>query len=95
MTAASWAIPTGVLGGLVLVCLLFIWWWFPRTWQRGINSDRREVQARGGGDREARRAANRAIIERYTRSVAREKGEEMHDVERGGEAEEVVYRVEK
>ncbi|CAD0091976.1 unnamed protein product [Aureobasidium vineae] len=40
----SWAIPVGVLAGLCVVCLAFIWWYIPRLYNRGIQSDMNRVQ---------------------------------------------------
>ena len=78
--APVWAIPVGVLAGLVAVGLVVLWWWFPRAWQKGINSD--ELEYTGAGEpgvsnhmRELQRQRNRAIIERHTRKIARERGE--------------------
>ncbi|KIW10127.1 hypothetical protein PV08_11087 [Exophiala spinifera] len=38
---ANWSstVPAGILGGLAGVMLLFIWWWFPRTWNKGVRQD--------------------------------------------------------
>lgn len=78
--APVWAIPVGVLCGLVAVGLIVLWWWFPRAWQKGINSDHREYTGADvpGVDnhmRELQRQRNRAIIEKHTRKIARERGE--------------------
>ncbi|CAD0111924.1 unnamed protein product [Aureobasidium uvarum] len=43
-SAKSWAIPVGVLAGLCVVCLAFIWWYIPRLYNRGIQSDMKRVQ---------------------------------------------------
>jgi hypothetical protein len=78
--APSWAIPVGVLTGLVVIGLIVLWFWFPRAWQKGVNSDVRDYT--GAGDpavdshmRDIQRQRNRAIIERHTRKIARERGE--------------------
>jgi hypothetical protein len=78
--APVWAIPVGCLGGLVVAGLIVLWWWFPRAWQKGINSDHDEYTGAGqpGANsytRELQRQRNRAIIERHTRKIARERGE--------------------
>lgn len=39
MGTAAWAIPVGVLAGLCGAMFVFIWWWFPRTYRRGIQED--------------------------------------------------------
>lgn len=43
MVNAAVAVPCGVLGGLVVVMFAFIWWWFPRTYRKGIAMDMAEV----------------------------------------------------
>ena len=78
--APVWAIPVGSLGGLVVAGFIVLWWWFPRAWQKGVNSDERDYTGAGqpGVDnhmRELHRQRNRAIIERHTRKIARERGE--------------------
>jgi hypothetical protein len=78
--APVWAIPVGVLGGLVVAGFIFMWWWFPRAWQKGTNSDHNEIAGAGqpGANsytRELHRQRNRAIIEKHTRKIARERGE--------------------
>lgn len=78
MGTPTWAIPVGVLGGLIACMLVFMWWWFPRAWQKGVNSDVREAHGPVGVDddiRELQRARNRAVIERHTRKIARERGD--------------------
>lgn len=82
MGVAPWAVPVGVLGAIVACGFIFIWWWFPRAWQHGVNSDTAEVAAVPQGiDREAQRQRNRAIIERFARARARERGEVVDDSE--------------
>jgi len=39
MGTASWAIPVGVLAALCSACFIFIWWWFPRHYQKGVQAD--------------------------------------------------------
>nr|POE68692.1 hypothetical protein CFP56_77043 [Quercus suber] len=39
MGTASWAIPVGVLAGLCGIMFIFIWWWFPRVYKRGVQAD--------------------------------------------------------
>lgn len=62
MGAASWAIPVGVLAALSVVMFIFIWWWFPRHYRKGVKADQdqwdeerrqrdlRAVQNGEGGD---------------------------------------------
>ncbi|TKA61165.1 hypothetical protein B0A55_12057 [Friedmanniomyces simplex] len=83
MGAQSWVVPVAVLAAIVGVGLIFIWWWFPRAWKKGEQSDRDEVnRAAQGPEREAQRLKNREIIERYTRALAIERGEVVDDGER-------------
>lgn len=80
--APTWAVPVGVLGGLVAIGLIWLVWAFPRAWKKGQASDKAEIDAQAGPDpgaREAQRMRNRAIIERYTRARARERGEAVPD----------------
>lgn len=81
MAVASWAVPVGVLGAIVAVGLIFLWFWFPRAWQHGVNSDTAEVAIRSPEEREAQRVRNRAIIERFAKARARERGEAVSDDE--------------
>ncbi|KAJ9658775.1 hypothetical protein H2198_003521 [Neophaeococcomyces mojaviensis] len=37
--AVAWAIPVGVLAGLCVAMFIFIWWWFPRHYKKGIAMD--------------------------------------------------------
>ena len=75
MAKAAWTVPLGVLSAIVVIGFVYTWWWFPRAWQKGVNHDHTQIAAAQGADREAQRAANRAIIERYTRASARARGE--------------------
>jgi hypothetical protein len=82
MGTPTWAIPVGVLGGLIVIGLIWLIWAFPKAWQRGVNADNAEVDARAGPGpeaREAQRLRNRATIERYSRARARERGEVVPD----------------
>lgn len=82
MKTASWAIPVGILAGIVVCGFIFFCFWFPRAWQHGVNSDHAEVQSAPHGlDREAQRQRNRAIIERFSKARARERGEVVDDSE--------------
>ena len=75
MGSASWAVPVGVLCGIIGVALIFIWYFFPKYWQKGVNKDDSIVNQAQGADREAQRAKNREIIERFKRARALERGE--------------------
>ncbi|KAH9826519.1 hypothetical protein Tdes44962_MAKER00483 [Teratosphaeria destructans] len=39
MGSAAWAIPVGVLAGLCGLMFVFIWWWFPRHYRKGVRAD--------------------------------------------------------
>lgn len=39
MVSKAAAIPVGTLVGLAVVMFIFIWWWFPRHYQKGIHKD--------------------------------------------------------
>ena len=65
MGTSSWAIPVGTLSGLCVAMFLFIWWWFPRAYKRGVKMDmdrideeRRERQAWEAQQRELEAQAN-------------------------------------
>jgi len=88
MGAASWAIPVGVLGGIVVISFIFVWMWFPRAWQKGVNADTRVVNELQGEEREEQRRKNREVIDRYTKARARERGELVdEDLEMGNPKE--------
>ena len=91
MGAASWAIPVGVLGGIVVLSFIFVWFWFPRAWQKGVNADTAEIDGAQGLDRDEQRRKNREVIERFTKARARERGEAVDDdVELGHRSAEGV-----
>lgn len=35
--------PCAVLGGICAVMLVFMWWWFPRTWKKGNSQENAEI----------------------------------------------------
>ncbi|KAK3716130.1 hypothetical protein LTR37_006575 [Vermiconidia calcicola] len=39
MAAATWALPVGILSTLCVLMFIFMWWWFPRTFRKGIRAD--------------------------------------------------------
>lgn len=39
MGAASYAIPVGVLSAIVVASLVFVWWWFPKAYRKGVKAD--------------------------------------------------------
>lgn len=43
MGTASWATPVGVLAGICVAMFIFIWWWFPRAYKRGVKLDMERV----------------------------------------------------
>jgi hypothetical protein len=72
MGTASWAVPTGVLAAIVGVGFIFFWFWFPRTWRRGVEA---ELSERGmaGGETEEDIAAGRTMAQGIIqRAIARE-----------------------
>lgn len=46
--APSWAIPVGTLTGLAVAGLIFVCWWFPRTWRKGEAMEMKEFEATHG-----------------------------------------------
>jgi len=66
----STAMPAGILGGLAAAMLIFIWWWFPRTYRRGIAKDTTELD---GPDAQANREMvvqnARNIVENYRETL--------------------------
>jgi len=36
---AIWAVPVGVLSAICVAMFVFIWWWFPRHYQKGVRAD--------------------------------------------------------
>jgi len=85
MGASAWAIPVGILAAIVVIGFAFVWWWFPRAWQKGVNDDFRAVEEAGTSgldmdERQAARQANRdrarAIVQRaLDAEQARNRGE--------------------
>lgn len=53
MASSTWAVPVGVLSALCAVMFIFIWWWFPRHYQKGVQMDMDRVVA----ERQARELA--------------------------------------
>ncbi|KAG9676542.1 hypothetical protein KCU95_g16227, partial [Aureobasidium melanogenum] len=45
MGTPTWAIPVGVLGGLCVACLAFIWWYIPRLYNKGMQQDMQRLAA--------------------------------------------------
>lgn len=50
MVSRSVLLPGVITGGIVAGMLIFIWWWFPRTWKKG-NKDEAEEFAMSLGAR--------------------------------------------
>ncbi|KAJ9635595.1 hypothetical protein H2204_005769 [Knufia peltigerae] len=42
---ANWSssVPAGILGGLAGLMIIFIWWWFPRTWRKGVKQENAQL----------------------------------------------------
>jgi hypothetical protein len=38
-------LPCAVLGSICAAMLAFIWWWFPRTWNKGNKQEEGELDA--------------------------------------------------
>ncbi|KAK5123912.1 hypothetical protein LTR85_002109 [Meristemomyces frigidus] len=57
MGATSWAIPVGVLAALCSAMFIFIWWWFPRHYRKGVQADMDRVDEERR-EREAYQASN-------------------------------------
>ncbi|KAK0310672.1 hypothetical protein LTR01_003826 [Friedmanniomyces endolithicus] len=83
MGVSSWVIPVAVLGAIVALGFVFVWWWFPRAWKKGDQSDINEVNRLNGPEREEQRRKNREIIDRHVRALAIERGEIVDDGEGG------------
>jgi len=90
MGSASWAVPVGVLAAICAIALIFVIWWFPRTWQKGVNADMSKVANVGAGYddvekqamREEQRARNKAVIERaLANEQARQRGEAVEVIQ--------------
>ncbi|KAK5129793.1 hypothetical protein LTR08_002813 [Meristemomyces frigidus] len=45
MGAAAYAVPVGALGGIAVAMFIFICWWFPRHYKKGVKMDQAEVDA--------------------------------------------------
>ena len=56
MGTASWALPVGILAGLCVLMFVFIWWWFPRAYKKGVRADMDRVD----DDRRTREAYDAA-----------------------------------
>lgn len=39
MVSTSIVVPCAVLGSICAVMLVFVYWWFPRTWNKGNKTD--------------------------------------------------------
>ena len=77
--APAWAVPVGSLLGLCAVGLVFVAWFFPHTWKKGTRAEMELVDKLPEESREARIQHNRAIIRRYEKRLARERGEAVDD----------------
>ncbi|KAI1614570.1 hypothetical protein EDD37DRAFT_112181 [Exophiala viscosa] len=73
VSTISYAMPAGVLGGLCAGMILFIWWWFPRTWKRGVARENAELDALDSQEHRDR-AVNHAksIIDNYRERIKQE-----------------------
>jgi len=81
MVDYSIVLPCAVLGGICAGMLVFIWWWFPRTWKKGGKQEEEaidmSIEARGDGDgftqEERRRMAGQRAREYLQAVEARNK----------------------
>ncbi|TPX12381.1 uncharacterized protein E0L32_007028 [Thyridium curvatum] len=48
MANLSIVVPCAVLGSICAAMLAFIWWWFPRTWNKGSNQESEEINMQFG-----------------------------------------------
>ncbi|KAM3420675.1 hypothetical protein BST61_g3930 [Cercospora zeina] len=83
MGTLAYAIPVGILAAIVVISLIFVWFWFPHAYKKGVQADEDDVNEVTGEERELQRQANRDIIERFRRARAMERGEIVEDVEVG------------
>lgn len=76
----TWVIAVGTLAGIVAAGLIFICWWFPRTWVKGEAEEMKEFEAAHGGlDENGNRIARPKItfeeaLERARENVRTNKG---------------------
>lgn len=63
MGAAAWAIPVGVLAGLCTCMFVFVWWWFPRHYRKGVQADMDRVDGERRERREREEAHRMADLE--------------------------------
>lgn len=85
MANLSIILPCAVLGGICAGMLIFIWWWFPRTWKKGnkqegeaIGLSLDEIGSDGDGltQEERRRIAGQEAREYLQAVMARNKARE-------------------
>lgn len=71
MGTPTWAIPVGVLAGLCVACLAFIWWYIPRLYNKGMQSDMIRLAA----EKKERERQAAALREANGESIDLESGE--------------------
>jgi hypothetical protein len=59
MVNNSVVLPVAILSAVAAAMLVFIWWWFPRAWDRGTAQDRADIDA----ELRRREAVRRANID--------------------------------
>ncbi|KAK4936523.1 hypothetical protein LTR10_022630 [Elasticomyces elasticus] len=73
VSTVSYAMPAGVLGGLCAAMILFIWWWFPRTWKRGVAQENAELDGVGSAERREQAVSHaKSIIDNYRERIKQE-----------------------
>ena len=86
MVAKSAVVPIATLSGIVAVMLVFVVWWFPRTWNKGNAQERALI------DEQAAHLARLRAVNRPADAEAGEAGEGAPPGE-GEDAKPPAYRV--
>jgi len=70
MTNLTTGMCAGILGGIAAAMLIFIWWWFPRTWIKGNAQDIAQLDDGNGQlQRETVVQNARDIVEKYRETL--------------------------
>jgi len=70
MTNLTTGMCAGILGGIAAAMLIFIWWWFPRTWIKGTAQDNAQLDDAGAQvHRETVVQNARDIVEKYRETL--------------------------
>jgi hypothetical protein len=77
-------VPSAVFGAIAVVCLMFIVWWFPRTWAKGNAEERMFVDvAAGHTDRGMTVEAAEVILQRFRERHKKPDEEDTIDTREG------------